>query len=146
MTIELTDEEIEVQKEIVALKRRLYALICGDYIKAPTVPDFVGTTIEIKPYEKKIKKGYVYLLQPIYGGAIKIGFSERPCRYGRFDEIQAMCPDELIIIDELDNVSNETETEFHRKYKDFRLHGEWFDGKIKSLILQDFNDYRRGEK
>jgi hypothetical protein len=129
-------------KEISDMKTELYKKIYGNFMEIPKLRPFANHAIT--PYRKEIKEGYVYIIRAVLGGPVKIGFSQYPCAEGRLGEIQNMCPYKLEVIDELEGVTNETETELHRKYKDSRLHGEWFDEEILPQLLKDFETRKKG--
>lgn len=82
-------------------------------------------TGELKPLEveKKKKTEYVYVFVNIDFGVCKIGFSNNPS--ARLAQVQTGCPfklkRQLMIVG-----GAEKEAELHRKYKKFRLEGEWF--------------------
>ena len=84
--------------------------------------------------EKLNKPEYVYVFVNTNFEVCKIGYSSNPIK--RLDQIQTGCPfklkRQLIMIG-----GAEKESELHKKYKDFRLEGEWFSfkGKLKDDIL-----------
>mgnify|MGYP000456709959 CR=1 FL=1 len=75
--------------------------------------------------KKRIKKatGYVYFIQGLCGGAIKIGFSKNP--EVRLKELQTGYPDTLTILLMIPG-TEATERAIHRKFEASRLKGEWF--------------------
>jgi len=75
--------------------------------------------------KKRIKKatGYVYFIQGLCGGAIKIGFSKNP--EVRLKELQTGYPDTLTILLIIPG-TEATERAIHRKFEASRLKGEWF--------------------
>jgi hypothetical protein len=69
--------------------------------------------------------GWVYFLEGEKLGRVKIGFTvEHPDR--RFKAIQAMSPDVLLKRGAI-NGTFSLERLFHQRYRDLRLHGEWFE-------------------
>lgn len=68
-------------------------------------------------------KGYVYFIQGLCGGAIKIGFSKNPEK--RLAELQTGYPDSLTIILMIPG-TEATERAIHREFEASRLKGEWF--------------------
>ncbi len=71
----------------------------------------------------KKPKGYVYFIQGLCGGAIKIGYSV--CPEKRLQALQTGYPDTLTIL--LMIPGNESiETSIHHKFRDSKLKGEWF--------------------
>lgn len=75
--------------------------------------------------KKRIKNatGYVYFIQGLCGGAIKIGFSKNP--EVRLKELQTGYPDTLTILLMIPG-TEATERAIHRKFEASRLKGEWF--------------------
>lgn len=68
-------------------------------------------------------KGYVYFIQGLCGGAIKIGFSKNPEK--RLAELQTGYPDTLTILLMIPG-TEATERAIHREFEASRLKGEWF--------------------
>ncbi len=87
---------------------------------------------------KKIK-GYVYFIQGLCGGAIKIGYSADPSK--RLKELQTGYPDTLTLVLMIPGDEN-TERALHNQFEASRLKGEWFRpdryviDKIKELKLK----------
>jgi len=96
-------------------------------IKAPLdVNDYRSrTSITIK--EK------IYFIQSVSGGPIKIGVSNSP--KNRLKDIQLMCPYKLNLLATIKG-DRKKEQLLHRKFKKYRLHGEWFEdnNEIKKYI------------
>ena len=90
-----------------------------------------------KPPKKH--KGYVYFIQGVCGGSIKIGYSLDPAK--RLKELQTGYPDTLTILLMIPG-SEAIERALHRTFEASRLKGEWFrpDGcvieKIKELKVK----------
>lgn len=78
-------------------------------------------------------KGYVYVVGNINAKICKIGFSTNV--FKRISGIQTGCPIPLEIICVVHGTI-EIEKKLHKKYKDFRMNGEWFryEGLLKSNI------------
>lgn len=94
------------------------------------------TREEPKIEENKSNAGYVYVIQAIVGGPVKIGFSKQPCAERRLKEIQRMSPMELRVIHEYQNADFSSELQLHRKFAAYRKHGEWFDESILGELLE----------
>lgn len=75
--------------------------------------------------------GSVYFIQAAQGGPIKIGRATDV--RARFKAIQACCPVPLKILCVIPNGGHKVETELHRRFALFRLHGEWFDSTAELL-------------
>lgn len=73
----------------------------------------------------------VYFIQFGSDGPVKIGFTRRVER--RFREIKASSPFPLVLIGVCLEGTREMEATLHRKYKNYRMHGEWFSPE-KSII------------
>lgn len=71
-------------------------------------------------------RGYVYFLQPVGGGLIKIGQTISP--YKRFNELKNSSPVALglLMLLKVTGSSRSAEIEFHRRFSHLRAHGEWF--------------------
>jgi hypothetical protein len=78
----------------------------------------------LKPYKPRKGKGWVYFIQAVTGGPIKIGWSLRPV--DRVRDLQGAHPHELTIVT-MFRGSVAMERRLHRKFADFRLLGEWFE-------------------
>lgn len=68
-------------------------------------------------------KGYVYFIQGLCGGAIKIGYSTNPA--SRLKTLQTGYPDTLRIL-VLVPGNERTERFFHYKFEEFKMNGEWY--------------------
>lgn len=66
---------------------------------------------------------YIYFIQSKVGGPIKIGLAQNA--KSRFKQIQACSPFELEI-KALIKGDYQTEASLHKRFKETRLHGEWF--------------------
>lgn len=71
----------------------------------------------------KTSKGFVYFVQGLCGGAIKIGYSHDPVK--RIKELQTGYPDTLTILLMIPG-DLQLESQLHTLFADFRLKGEWF--------------------
>lgn len=84
---------------------------------------------ELANIEKNAKKppkkckGYIYFIQGLCGGAIKIGYSKNPEK--RLAELQTGYPDTLTILLMIPG-TEATERTLHRQFEASRLKGEWF--------------------
>jgi excisionase family DNA binding protein len=68
--------------------------------------------------------GFIYFIQPVDGGLIKIGRAR--CPGTRIADIGRMCPIPLRLLRLLHGGCN-LEKEIHHYFRDERQHGEWFD-------------------
>jgi hypothetical protein len=80
-------------------------------------------------------KGAVYIIQMGNDGPVKIGFSNRLSE--RLKSIQTDCPYKIKIIAVIENCSFQDEHDLHKKYRHLRIHGEWFEKNVLSLINED---------
>lgn len=76
-----------------------------------------------KPHNRPKPKGYVYFIQGLCGGAIKIGYSISPEK--RLKALQTGYHDTLTILLMIPG-SESTETTIHRQFEASKLKGEWF--------------------
>ena len=74
----------------------------------------------------------VYFIQSVMGGPVKIGKADDIQE--RLRQHQTGSPFILEVIKTYENVEPKFEKELHDKFKEYRIHGEWFDEKILSLI------------
>jgi len=74
-----------------------------------------------KPPKKN--NGYIYFIQGLCGGAIKIGYSKNP--QSRLAELQTGYPDTLTILLMIPG-TEATERTLHRQFEASRLKGGWF--------------------
>jgi len=93
------------------------------------IDNYYSDEKELNEIDKRAKKlpkkfkGYVYFIQGMCGGAIKVGYSANPEK--RLRELQTGYPDTLKIL--LMIPGNEsTEHTLHRQFEASRLKGEWF--------------------
>jgi len=78
--------------------------------------------------------GYIYIIGNLEHKVCKIGFSKNPQR--RLIVLQTGSPYELSLFKKfIGNIP--IEKKLHKKYKDYRLHGEWFEirDELKEIIL-----------
>lgn len=68
---------------------------------------------------------HVYLIQSVLGGPIKIGVAHEV--NSRLAAIQIHCPFELKVLHVIEHGGYAIERELHRRLKQYRLHGEWFE-------------------
>jgi len=69
-------------------------------------------------------RSWVYFIQPLRGGTIKIGVAQDPER--RLEQIQRMSPVRLILLGAIPG-GYEKERELHALFATARKHGEWFE-------------------
>jgi len=81
--------------------------------------------INDKPKQSKTN---IYFIQPINGGLVKIGSAKNI--QDRFKSLQTGSPVILKIIKTIKDVSYDYEFNLHRRFKEYRKHGEWFDAKV----------------
>lgn len=79
---------------------------------------------EDKPNISSIKPD-VYFIQSEIGGPIKIGVSGNPQE--RMDSLQMYYPFKLLVIATIKEGGYKKESELHKRFAKYRLHGEWFD-------------------
>lgn len=99
--------------------------------KAELIRKEIDKEYEYKNIDDNLKKiinskkatGYVYFIQGLCGGAIKIGYSKNPT--SRLKELQTGYPDTLTILYMLRG-SGQVENFLHNKFEHLRLKGEWF--------------------
>lgn len=96
--------------------------------------------IKTQKYPKSIK-GYVYFVQGINGGAIKIGYSDNP--ETRLKALQTGYPDILKIL-LLVPGTEKTERYFHNKFAEYRLNGEWF--RPEQDILKEISKFKASQQ
>lgn len=95
-------------------------------------------------FRRNRKDGWTYLIQSVNGGPIKIGATlKEPST--RLQAIQNGNPEELRIIDTLPGI--DLEPMMHRRYREWRIRGEWFEEEVLELIYDEFPVLRaiRGE-
>lgn len=78
---------------------------------------------EIKLPENSKYKGYVYFVQGMSGGAIKIGYSTDP--EVRLKTLQTSYPDILKVLCLIPGNAN-TESKYHKAFEHLKLNGEWY--------------------
>lgn len=83
----------------------------------------------------------IYFIQAVQGGPIKIGHTADRIRT-RLTDIQRMCPIPLQIIGVIDG-DEELESTLHFHFREYRLHGEWFEpvNSLLNLIQQEGQGY-----
>lgn len=70
----------------------------------------------------------VYVLQCEFGGAVKIGKADDV--ESRINVIQKCCPYKLQLLYCFKDVQGKFEFSLHSKFKQHRLHGEWFSSEV----------------
>lgn len=86
-------------------------------------PGTVMPTTAVVP-SREPAKGYVYFIQAGNLPYVKIGFS-RTAAHHRIEELQTGCPLELHILRVLEG-DIDMEHEFHCRFAEHRVRGEWF--------------------
>lgn len=98
-----------------------------------------------KAYKAKKKdkpnSGYVYFIQGVYGGAIKIGKSKDPEM--RLKALQTGYPDTLRILLLIPGYTK-IEQQLHEEFEQYRLNGEWF--KPEKPILDKIKELKEKYK
>lgn len=84
-------------------------------------------------------KGYVYFIQGLCGGAIKIGFSTNPEK--RLQALQTGYPDTLTILFMIQG-NETTERMIHKEFEAPRLKGEWF--RPDDHVIKKIKDWKLG--
>lgn len=73
----------------------------------------------------------IYFIQSVDGGPVKIG---RAVNVGsRLRELQSVCPTQLRAVRVIRDAPQYIEAELHRRFRDYRLHGEWFSPEVLKL-------------
>lgn len=79
--------------------------------------------------------GNVYLIECSRTGALKIGWAT--CVPSRIRELQTGAPYPLVLLATfLGRLQDEGD--LHRRFREARIHGEWFDASIRDDALADF--------
>lgn len=86
----------------------------------------------------------VYIVQGSNGGPIKIGMSANLS--GRIGMLQEGNPYELVVLAVSYGGGYDFETELHRKYRPWRIRGEWFSEEILPNAVEDVVNYRWYER
>ena len=74
------------------------------------------------------KKGCVYFFRHISLEPIKIGYSQNPSPYKRFNQFKTYAPFGAEIVGFIQTeIAKEIESKLHQKYSSKRLEGEWFN-------------------
>jgi len=84
-------------------------------------------------------KGYVYFIQGLCGGAIKIGYSVDPAK--RLKALQTGYPDTLTILFMVPG-NESTERQVHKEFETSKLKGEWF--RPDEYVIQKIKEWKRG--
>lgn len=106
------------------------------------IPENSFTTKE--KISKKNISGYIYIFgtvceeKEIYtvgSKFVKVGFSTNPIK--RFKTIDEVVPTPMVIVDVLKSCTLVEEINFHRKFADQKIKGEWYS----SSICKEFSNY-----
>jgi hypothetical protein len=81
---------------------------------------------------RALRRGRVYFIRAIGGGAIKIGFSAEP--KNRLGAAQTYSPHKLVLVGSLEG-TQALETRLHQRFAAFHLRGEWFREEILPEVL-----------
>jgi hypothetical protein len=85
--------------------------------------------LAMSEYVREGRPGYVYFIQGVDGGPIKIGYTAKRDEpipaWNRRAQLQYSSPVELTILNTWP-ASTELERHFHKVFKADRLYGEWF--------------------
>lgn len=88
---------------------------------------------------------HVYFIQVGDDGPVKIGRTALSVK-ARLSAIQTGCPYELKLIGVVDDATGGLEQELHRKFRRWRMRGEWFRP-VPSVLAAAAGDYvRKAEK
>lgn len=122
------------QKSIAAIRREIvYDLYVSRFGICPMLY-FFNEKMRLEEFSNE--ETYVYIIGNIEKEFCKIGFSKNPSE--RIKSIQTGCPYEvkLLCYYKGDMI---TEKRLHEKYKDLRLHGEWFklEGDLLNVVNKD---------
>lgn len=109
-----------------------YMALKNNKIKAFKTDPKPLTYNERDNYKAVKRKTNVYIIQSVIGGPVKIGKAYNVEK--RLKEHQTGSPYILKVIKVFKNVEHKFETQLHKKFKPYRLHGEWFDEKILTII------------
>lgn len=92
---------------------------------SPPIPEQVKKTWRLhRPGHRHLSGGgYVYFIQGVDGGRVKIGWAKRPA--SRLRELQTGSPVALRIVAVMPG-SREDERTHHRRFERHRCYGEWF--------------------
>jgi len=86
-------------------------------------------------------QGCVYFFKHRGVDGVKIGYSNHPEPSGRFESFKTYCPTEPLLLGFITtSKAKELETKLHRKFKQKRMNGEWFDisfDEVNSIILKE---------
>lgn len=77
---------------------------------------------------------FIYVIHDNFSGRVKIGRSRDP--YARLKALQTTCPTGLAISGFFEVGSYKAETEAHKFFEEYRLHGEWFDVSVDKAISE----------
>jgi hypothetical protein len=76
------------------------------------------------PPEEKPKGCYVYVVQAVTLGLVKIGKANWP--ESRIEGIRTGCPDEMRVLGFLHDLTGKLESSLHARFAEHRVRGEWF--------------------
>ncbi len=83
-----------------------------------------------RPERPSFDAAFVYFIQSVEGGPIKIGQAANPA--DRLKNLQLGCPVQLRILGIVEG-GLMMEKSLHRQFAQYRMHGEWFDAHPKLL-------------
>lgn len=146
-TIEENNEYIELFKarqencRIEAINEIRSFILNAEYGDVLSVQHFIKDLKTSLDDNDKIKKitSYVYLMKNNRNGYIKIGYTNREPKY-RERTLQSEDPD-ITLIHHQKGCNLADEKTLHKKYKDKRLRGEWFN--LNDSDVEDITNYLR---
>jgi len=98
------------------------------------IADHIGATVKKVQKQRALlgqsrvlqaPSGHVYFAQGVDGGLVKIGFAR--CVNSRLKDLQIGSPVILQIVKIINHCDMEVERYLHKRFDQFRRHGEWFD-------------------
>lgn len=120
-----------LDNEGIIILEKHKSLCCVTFVGYDEEGGFKPQEKDIKGFveDKKYKQEHLYLIKNTTNSAVKIGKSCNPTK--RLKQLQTSCPDKLELISVL-KYQGRREKEFHEKFSNLRLSGEWFkdDGSI----------------
>jgi len=93
--------------------------------------------------QNKPSDGHVYFLLNPLSNLVKIGWSIN--LYDRLKTLESQSGQNMTLVGAVRSQSNKKEREFHRRFKQERVKGEWFNyqGKVKTFCWRQFGFTQR---